>query len=121
MRSVDYLATAEHIDFALLDGSHISEDVEDEFEYLSMNDIQSVLLHDTCTQTLPKNKDKPWFDGPLFLKNKLMASPNWLCIEDAFHRKGEQTERGLFFAIQNIYCYTQAIKVFNCFNSLASR
>lgn len=42
-----------------------------------------------------------------------MASPNWLCIEDAFHRKGEQTERGLFFATQNIYCYTQAIKVFN--------
>ena len=115
MRSVDYLATAEHIDFALLDGSHIAEDVEDEFEYLSMNDIQSVLLHDTCTQTLPQNKDKPWFDGPLFLKNKLMASPNWLCVEDAFPRKGELTERGLFFATQNISIYNKANKIFKTF------
>lgn len=115
MRSVDYLAIAEYIDFALLDSSHISEDVEDEFEYLLMIDIQSVLLHDTCTQTLPQNIDKPWFDGPLFLKHKLMAFPNWLCIADAFHRKGEQMERGLFFATQNVYIYNQANKIFKIF------
>ena len=37
MKSVEYLKDAPQFDFALLDGSHISEDVQDEFEYLSMN------------------------------------------------------------------------------------
>lgn len=115
MRSVDFLATAKTFDFVLLDGSHISEDVEDEFEYLSMNDVQTLLLHDTCTQLLPQNQHTPWFDGPMLLKHKLLASPDWLCVEDALFREGEQTERGLFLATKVPYIYNQAIRIFENF------
>lgn len=118
MRSAQYLASAGKFDFALLDGSHIMEDVEDEFEYLSMNDISTLLLHDTCTQNLPQNMTTPWYDGPLLLKNKLMASPNWLCIEDTSYRKGEQTERGLLLATKNVCVYNQAVRVFDNFSKL---
>ena len=113
MRSVDYLATAGKFDFALLDGSHIAEDVEDEFEYLSMNGCRSFLLHDTCTQLLPQNRNKPWFDGPLLLKNKLLASPDWLTVEDSVPRNGEETERGLLFATRNVAEYHKALEIFN--------
>ena len=99
----------------MLDGSHISEDVEDEFEYLSMNDVQTLLLHDTCTQLLPQNQHTPWFDGPMLLKHKLLASPDWLCVEDALFREGEQTERGLFLATKVPYIYNQAIRIFENF------
>ena len=112
-RSVDYLATAGKFDFALLDGSHIAEDVEDEFEYLSMNGCRSLLLHDTRTQLLPQNRDKPWFDGPLLLKNKLLASPDWMTIEDSASRPGEETERGLLFATRNVDEYHNVVEIFN--------
>lgn len=115
MRSVEYLTFADKFDFALLDGSHIAEDVEDEFEYLSMNNVSTLLLHDTCTQNLPQNQSTPWYDGPLLLKNKLVASPNWLCVEDAYYRVGEQTERGLLLATKNAYIYNQAVKIFDNF------
>ena len=115
MRSADYLPASGAFDFVLLDGSHIAEDVEVEFEYLSMNGITSLLLHDTCTQNLPQNKMTPWYDGPLFLKNRLLASPDWLCVEDSSLRKGERTERGLFFATKSAYIFKRSKIVFNKF------
>jgi len=113
MRSEIYLANSTRFDFVLLDGSHISEDVEDEFEYLSLYGTTSILLHDTCTQNLPENKNTPWYDGPLLLKNKLLSSQDWLCIEDNKKRDGEMTERGLFFATKSPYIYSKSIEVFS--------
>lgn len=68
MKSVEYLKDAPQFDFALLDGSHISEDVQDEFEYLSMNKTPTYLLHDVNTQLLSESKNTPWYDGPMLLK-----------------------------------------------------
>lgn len=115
LRSSDYLQNSPKFDFALLDGSHIAEDVEDEFEYLCLNGIDTLMLHDVNTQLLPENKDTPWYDGPMFLKQKLMASPDWLCLEDSLFREGERTERGLFFATTKKIIYDEASTVFEYF------
>lgn len=115
LRSSDYLQNSPKFDFALLDGSHIAEDVEDEFEYLSLNGIDTLMLHDVNTQLLPENKDTPWYDGPMFLKQKLMASPDWLCLEDSLFRVGEKTERGLFFATTQKNIYDEASTIFEFF------
>ena len=112
MRSADFLLNAPKFDLAILDGSHIAEDVEDEFEYLSMNDTHSYIIHDVNTQLLPESINEPWYDGTLFLKNKLVASPDWFCIEDSLKRTGERTERGLFFATRDIVIYNKALEVF---------
>lgn len=111
-RSVDFLKNAPLFDFALLDGSHIAEDVEDEFEYLSMNGTKSYLLHDTHTQLLPESKNTPWYDGPMLLMNKLQASPDWFCLIDNIHRENEQTERGICFATREKEIYAQAKEIF---------
>lgn len=116
LRSSDYLQNSPKFDFALLDGSHIAEDVEDEFEYLCLNGIDTLMLHDVNTQFLIENKETPWFDGPMFLKHKLLASPDWLCLEDSLYRVGEKTERGLFFATTKKIIYDEAAKIFEYFN-----
>lgn len=115
MKSSIYLPNAPQFDFVLLDGSHIAEDVEDEFEYLCLNGIDTLMLHDVNTQLLPENNDTPWYDGPMFLKQKLMTSPDWLCLEDSLYRKGESTERGLFFATTKKIIYDEASTVFEYF------
>lgn len=115
LRSSDYLQNSPKFDFALLDGSHIAEDVEDEFEYLCLNGIDTLMLHDVNTQLLPENNETPWFDGPMFLKQKLMASPDWLCLEDSLYREGENTERGLFFATTKKIIYDEASTIFEYF------
>ncbi len=112
MKSSIYLPDAPKFDCALLDGSHIAEDVEDEFEYLCLNGIDTLILHDVNTQLLPENKDTPWYDGPMFLKQKLVTSPDWFCLEDSLFRKGEKTERGLFFAKIKKIVYEYASKFF---------
>ena len=96
--SAEYLADAPCFDFAFLDGSHIAEHVMNEFELLSMNGIDSILLHDHRTQLLSNFKDKPWFDGAYFLSERLRHSRNWYCVEDMGRRENELTDRGLFFA-----------------------
>lgn len=98
-------------DLAVLDGSHISEDVEDEFELLSMHSTGTYILHDSNTQLLPESSQTPWYDGPLFLKNKLMASPDWMCVEDCKYRIGERTDRGLFIATRRKDVYESALSV----------
>lgn len=115
MKSSIYLPDAPKFDCALLDGSHIAEDVEDEFEYLCLNGIDTLILHDVNTQLLPENKDTPWYDGPMFLKQKLVTSPDWFCLEDSLFRKGEKTERGLFFATTKKIVYDYASKFFKYF------
>lgn len=115
MKSSIYLPNAPQFDFVLLDGSHIAEDVEDEFEYLCLNGIDTLMLHDVNTQLLPENKETPWYDGPMFLKQKLMTSPDWLCLEDSLYREGESTERGLFFATTKKIIYDEASTVFEYF------
>lgn len=120
MRSIKYLLGAPIFDFVLLDGSHISEDVEDEFEYLSMKNTQTYLLHDTNTQLLPESSLTPWYDGPLFLMNKLKASPDWLWLEDKHDREGEKTVRGLFFATRNIYLFNYATRIFDYWSKISS-
>lgn len=104
----EYLPNVPKFDLVPLDGSHIAEDVEDEFEYLCLNGIETLILHDVNTQLLPENKDNPWYDGPMFLKQKLMTSPDWRCIEDSFFRLGEKTERGLFLATTKFKIYEKA-------------
>ncbi|NLI35359.1 MAG: class I SAM-dependent methyltransferase [Bacteroidales bacterium] len=111
-RSVNFLMNAPFFDFVLLDGSHIAEDVEDEFEYLSMNGTNSYLLHDTYTQLLPESHDTPWYDGPMFLMEKMQCSPDWFCLEDHLYRDGEQTERGICFATKNKKMYERATLIF---------
>lgn len=113
MKSVEYLKNAPQFDFVLLDGSHISEDVQDEFEYLSMNKTSTYLLHDVNTQLLPESKETPWYDGPMLLKNRLLSSDKWFCIEDSLFRDYEKTERGLFFATKDRQKYLQALSCFN--------
>lgn len=110
--SSDFLRDAPLFDFALLDGSHICEHVQNEFEYLSMHGISSIMLHDTMTQNLPESIDTPWFDGPMLLREKLLASPDWLCVEDCVDRINEETKRGLFFATRKISDYHNAVKCF---------
>jgi len=112
MKSAEYLKSAPQFDFVLLDGSHISEDVQDEFEYLSMNKTSTYLLHDVNTQLLPDSKDTPWYDGPMLLKNRLLSSNNWLCIEDSLLRENEKTERGLFLATKDRQIYSHALSCF---------
>lgn len=113
MKSVEYLKDAPQFDFALLDGSHISEDVQDEFEYLSMNKTPTYLLHDVNTQLLSESKNTPWYDGPMLLKNRLLSSNNWFCLEDSLFRNHEKTERGLFFATKDRQIYLHALSCFN--------
>jgi len=117
LTSSDYLQNAPKFDLAFLDGSHIAEDVEDEFEFLCLNGIDTLILHDVNTQLLPENKDTPWYDGPMFLKQKLMASPDWLCIEDSLFRSGEKTERGLFLATTKDNIYEKAVEIFEYFRT----
>lgn len=117
MKSSDYLQMAPKFDFALLDGSHIAEDVEDEFEYLCLNGIETLMLHDVNTQALPENKETPWYDGPMLLKHKLSASPDWFCVEDSLKRIGENTERGLFLATTQQDIYDEALKIFEYFRN----
>ena len=117
MKSSEYLSNAPKFDFALLDGSHIAEDVEDEFEYLCLNGIDTLMLHDVNTQLLHENKETPWFDGPMFLKQKLVSSPDWLCLEDSLYRTGEKTERGLFFATTQKNIYDEVLKIFEYFRN----
>ena len=117
IKSADYLQIAPKFDLALLDGSHIAEDVEDEFEYLCLNGIDTLILHDVNTQLLPENKDTPWYDGPMFLKQKLKSSPDWLCVEDSFYRIGEKTERGLLLATTKKIIYDKASTIFEYFKN----
>lgn len=119
MRSSEYLPVAPRFDFVLLDGSHISEDVQDEFEYLSLNHTDTYLLHDTNTQLLPESTNTPWFDGPLFLMNKLKSSKDWFWIGDCKERRDERTNRGIFFATKNARYYYIAKDIFNYWSSLS--
>lgn len=109
--SVEYLSEAPCFDFVFLDGSHIAEHVMNEFELLSMNGIDSILLHDHRTQLLSDFKDKPWFDGAYFLSERLRHSRNWYCVEDVMQRQNELTDRGLFFATkrQDLYKMMRAV------------
>jgi len=119
--SSDYLMKAPAFDFAFLDGSHIAEHLQDEFELLSMQNTETYVLHDTRTQLLPESKYTPWFDGPLLISNKLKSSPDWLCLEDSIDRQGEQTKRGLFFATKNLDQYMSAKGIFNYWNSVSTQ
>ena len=118
MKSVSFLENAPHFDFVLLDGSHIAEDVQDEFEYLSMNRTCTYLLHDVNTQLLPESKHTPWYDGPMLLKNRFIASSDWFCVEDSLFREGEKTERGLFLATKDRNVYTQAKLCFDYWSDI---
>lgn len=118
MKSVSYLENAPKFDFVLLDGSHISEDVQDEFEYLSMNKTTTYLLHDVNTQLLPEYRDTPWYDGPMLLKNKLNSSNDWLCLEDSLFRINEKTERGLFLATRDKNAYLHAKRCFDYWSNV---
>jgi hypothetical protein len=119
--SADYLTDAPKFDLAFLDGSHIAEHVQDEFEFLSMNATETYLLHDTQTQLLPEFEKTPWFDGPLFISDKLKSSPDWLCLEDAVDRKGELTKRGMFFATKSPCQYMRARKIFDYWKSVSTQ
>ena len=118
MPSARFLPDAPPFDFALVDGSHIAEHVQDDFEYLSMNNTGSYLLHDVRTQLLPESKEEPWYDGPLFLRNRLLASPDWMCIEDCVDRKKELTKRGILFATRSANEYSKALSIFRYWETL---
>jgi cephalosporin hydroxylase len=120
-KSSEYLLNAQKFDLALLDGSHIAEHVQDEFELLSLNSTQTYILHDTRTQLLPESKETPWYDGPLRIAEKLAASPDWLCIEDSIDRKGELTKRGFFFATRDIGLYRKATEIFNYWTNISTK
>lgn len=119
-KSSEYLVNAPRFDLALLDGSHIAEHVQDEFELLSLNSTSTYILHDTKTQLLPESKDTPWYDGPLRISQKLSASPDWLCIEDGEDRKNELTKRGFFFATREICLYRRAKLIFEYWTSIST-
>lgn len=110
--SSEFLPNAPTFDFAFVDGSHIAEHVQDDFELLSMNKTPSYFLHDTMTQLLPESEATPWYDGPMLLRSRLLSSNDWLCLEDSADRDGELTKRGVLFATRDINQYTNAKKVF---------
>ncbi len=112
-KSTKCLQSIHDCDFVFLDGSHIAEDVMDEFELLSIKGVRNILLHDHKTQLLPAYKNQPWFDGPLLLSERLRNSPSWHCVEDICFRYGEETERGLFFSTKDDDIYKMACQVFN--------
>ncbi|WP_321418950.1 class I SAM-dependent methyltransferase [uncultured Desulfobacter sp.] len=118
--SWEFLSRAPKFDFVLLDGSHIAEHVQDEFELLSAIGLRTIALHDTRTQFLPESAATPWFDGPPRIAEKLSCSTDWLSVEDAQRRAGELTHRGFFLATRDIHVYRLARQSFEHWASVTT-
>lgn len=113
-----FLSKAPSCDFVLLDGSHIAEHVQDEFELLSAKGLRTIVLHDTQTQFLPESAETPWFDGPPRIADRLRHSVDWLSLEDRLRRPGEMTQRGFFLATRDVRIYRLAQRAFQFWGSI---
>lgn len=116
--SLSFLKNKIKFDFAFIDSFHISEQTIGEFELLSSIGIKNIMLHDTNTENSTNIDNALFFDGPPIIANRLKSSPQWHCIEDKIERNLENTERGLFFATQDIEIYRTAKKIFHYWSKI---
>lgn len=89
-RSVDLLAEDAAWDLTIVDGDHSIQNVTEEARLLLAANVRAIFAHDVAAET--------W--GPVRLKQAFVESGYHWC-EDAEHREGEATYRGLFFAARD--------------------
>lgn len=106
--SWDVLALDEIFDLVLVDANHDVESVSRELRVLVPRHPLCVMAHDTnATAT-----GYPAAEGARLLKETFQSMPEYRCIEDAKHREGEETHRGLFFATTDEGLFRVAQKAF---------
>lgn len=115
--SVGILRDGPEFDFVLVDGAHDLENVRQEFDLLMQRKPRCIMAHDTSAI----ENGYEVAEGPQFLRDQLIADPDYFCLEDSACRNGELTDRGLFFATTDeslLEIARQAFEKFCAANSL---
>ncbi len=106
--SCQVLDSAEVFDFVLVDANHDVASVAPEIERLLIRRPLCVMAHDTNATAAGYVKA----EGALMLKRTFEMADDYLTIEDAVNRPGEETSRGLFFATTSPDLHRIAAEIF---------
>lgn len=111
--SWDVLSEPTPYDFIFVDANHDVGSVTQELRWLNERKPLCVMGHDTNATAAGYG----YAEGAKLLKDTFQSKPEYLCIEDALHRHGEQTHRGLFLATTDEDLYRIAQEVFKNYGS----